>query len=77
MTKTFFRDVKLRKRVEKASKANGWKGVFETVLARVEVEIDFDRIFESMGQTALSNKSRKAVEASGLVVVKVKNERPF
>jgi hypothetical protein len=77
MTKTFYRDVKLRRRTEKASEANGWKGKFEFVLARVEVEVDFDRIFEGMGQTALANKSRKAVEGSGLLVVRVKNERPF
>lgn len=77
MQKTFYRDVKVRKRIEKASEANGWKGVYENRLVRVDVTVDLDAIFDRMGQTAFSNKSKRAVEAGGLLVVKASNERPF
>lgn len=59
----------LRKCIERGCYENGWKGRYEDVECRVEVEFDLEEAF-SMASTALNNRNRKSVKGSGLVVVR-------
>lgn len=72
--KNFFANHRFRVRVEKPSEANGWTAKVEERVARVDVEIDLDGIIAILGHKAIHNKSKRATEAGGLIVVKVSKE---
>ena len=74
---TFYRDCKILRRTAKPSAANGYKAEYETILARIEIEVDLNGIFETLGAKAVANKTGRATEAGGLLVVKASNYRPF
>jgi hypothetical protein len=48
--------------------------VYEDRIAQVYVEIDVDAIMDYLGKKAIGNKSKRATEIGGLVIVKVSRE---